>query len=134
MKRLLISAAIHLIGAALAIWVSSLLVDGLTLRLSGFIAGVVIFVLILALVTPLTNRLAQRYAAAFEGGTGILATLIALWVATLIPGGLRIDGLSAWVVTPILVWLLGALGSIALTRLLLGPVESHEGESKRKRG
>ena len=41
---------------------------------------------------------------------GLVATLLALWVASLFKGGIEIHGLVTWIAAPILIWVITALG------------------------
>jgi hypothetical protein len=61
------------------------------------------------ILTPFIFNLARRYASAILGGIGLISTFLALWIATLFPGGLTIRGIG-WVLAPLLVWTVTALG------------------------
>ncbi|NUL47316.1 hypothetical protein F7P69_19235 [Cellulosimicrobium funkei] len=119
MIRMLLQAAINVVMAAIGLLVAGAVVDGVTLKLAGFLAAVVVFVVAQAILGPFVFNLARQYASAILGGIGIVSTFLALWIATLIPGGLSIDGVSAWVIAPLLVWLITALGMWLLGFLIL---------------
>ena len=110
MPRFLIEIVVNLITAAVALLVTSLLVSGVTVEPAGFIAAVAIFVLSQTILGPFVFNMARKYASALLGGIGLVSTLLALWVATLVPGGLTIAGFTAWAATVLLVWLVTALG------------------------
>ncbi len=110
MIRMMINLAINLATAAIGLLLASWLVPGVTLQASGFIFAVVIYTVGAALFGPFVFSLARKYASALLGGIGLVATLLALWIATLVPGGLTISGFTAWAATVLLVWLVTALG------------------------
>lgn len=110
MIRMLLQAAINVVMAALGLLVAGAVIEGVTLSVAGFVAAVVVFVLAQAILGPFVFNLARQYASPILGGIGIVSTFLALWIATLIPNGLSINGASAWVLAPLLVWVVTALG------------------------
>ncbi|VXC01390.1 phage holin family protein [Citricoccus sp. K5] len=111
MIRFLIHAVINLVMAAVGLLLAGALIDGVSMQPSGFITAVLVFVLAQALLAPFVFNLARQYASAVLGGVGLVSTLLALWIATLMPNGLTMDGVSAWVLAPLVVWLVTALGT-----------------------
>ena len=119
MIRLLIRTGINLATAALGLLIASWVIDGVTLSTSGFIVAVVVFAIAQTILGPFVFNLARQYANAILGGIGLVTTLLALFIATLFPGGLRIDGVTAWVLAPLVVWIVTALGGWILAILFL---------------
>lgn len=119
MARFLINVLVQLGLSAVALLIAAWLVDGVTLRVGGFIVAVAIFTLAQSVLAPFVFNIARKYASAVLGGIGIVSTFLALWIATLFPGGLTIAGVSAWVVTPLLVWIITALGTWILGALVI---------------
>lgn len=111
MIRFLIQTAINLGTSALGLLLASWLIPGVTLSVSGFIVAVVIFTIAQAILAPFVFSLARKYAAPVLGGIGLVSTFLALFVATLFPGGLSISGVLAWIAAPVLVWIVTALGT-----------------------
>lgn len=107
---MMINLAINLATAALGLLLAAWLVPGVTLHVSGFILAVVIYTVAAAVFGPFVFNMARKYASALLGGIGLVSTLLALWLATLVPGGLVIDGFASWAGTVVLVWLVTALG------------------------
>lgn len=64
---------------------------------------------------------ALHYAAPLAGGVGLVATLLALWVATLVPpDGIEISGVGSWILAPpIIVWVITALGGWIFMALVI---------------
>lgn len=111
MIRFLLTLAAHLVMAAIALLIASwVLSQWVSVQFGGFLAAVIVFALAQAILAPFVFNMARKYASAILGGIGLVSTLLALWVATLFPGGLHITGLG-WVLTPLLVWIVTALGS-----------------------
>lgn len=119
MIRLLIRVAINLATAALGLLVASWVIPGVTLSASGFTVAVVVFAIAQTLLGPFVFNIARKYADAILGGIGLVTTFLALFVATLFPGGLRIAGVTAWLLAPLVVWVITALGGWILAAIFL---------------
>jgi len=115
----LIRTAIFLGSAALGIWVASLLVTDFTVSVTGFVVALVVFVVAQWILSPLILKLTHKYANAFIGGVGLVSTFVALLIATLIADGLTIDGVTAWVLGTLIVWLVTALATLVLPMIFL---------------
>lgn len=119
MIRFLLSVAISVVSAAIALLVAAAVVDGVQMQPAGFVIAVLVFTAAQALLAPFVFNLARKYASAVLGGIGLVSTFLALFVATLFPNGLQIQGVTAWVVTPLVVWLITALGTWILGILII---------------
>lgn len=108
--RLLFQILSQLVLAAIALIIVHLSLPGVEVSVSGFLVAIAVFTIAHAILGPFVLNLAQRYAAPLAGGVGLIATMLALWVATLFPGGISIHGLQAWILAPIIVWFVTALG------------------------
>lgn len=116
----LIRVAIFLGSSAVGLWVTSLLVDGFHLSVSGFVTAVVVFTVVQAILTPFIATMARKYASAFLGGVGLVSTYVALLVATLVSNGLEITGgVGTWIASVVLVWLVTALATWLLPFVFL---------------
>lgn len=119
MIRMLLTFAANLVVAAVALLLAGLLLsEWVTLNVGGFLVAVLIFTVAQSLLTPFILNIARKYASALLGGIGLISTLLALWVATLFPGGLAISGLG-WVLAPLLVWIVSALGGWILVGVVI---------------
>jgi len=119
MIRFLIHTAISFVLSGVAFILATVLIDGVDLEFSGFVIAVVVFTVVQALMGPFVFNVARQYASAILGGIGLVSTLIALAVAMLFPGGLRISGVSTWISTTVLVWVVTALGTWILGYFIL---------------
>ena len=104
--RLLANAA----GVALAAW----LLDGFSVTTAAFIGVVILFTLIEVVLDPLVLKLSLQYVPALRGGVALVTTLVGLIVTTIVSDGLVIEGLTAWVVGTLIVWLGGVLAALLL--------------------
>lgn len=120
MIRLLIRGVIFLGSAALGLLAASwLLGEAFQLSASGFVVAVVVFAVAQSVLAPFVAKMAARYAPAFLGGIGLLSTFVALLVASLLGGGLVINGVQGWVLGTVVVWLVTALAALLLPMALL---------------
>ncbi|WP_315093114.1 phage holin family protein [uncultured Cellulomonas sp.] len=115
----LIRALIFLASAALGLWIASLVVDGFTVGVSGFLVAVVVFAVLQSILTPWFLVMTRRYATALTGAVGLVSTVVALFVATLVGEGLTIRGLNAWVLGSLVVWIVTMLGTLLLPLVFL---------------
>ncbi|GAC57166.1 hypothetical protein GOHSU_16_01240 [Gordonia hirsuta DSM 44140 = NBRC 16056] len=109
MVRFLLSVLVNLVAAALAFLFTSWLVSGFNLSVGGFFLAVVIFAALQSVLSPLIFNVARKYASTVLGGVGLIATLLALWITTLVSGALSINGVSAWISSMVVVWLVSVL-------------------------
>lgn len=116
---MLLQAAINVVVAAVAFLVAGTLIEGVTLEPAGFVTAVVVFVLAQAVLGPFVFNMVRQYASAILGAVGLVSTLLAVWVATLVADGLTLSTVTAWILTPLLVWIVTALGTWILGYLVL---------------
>jgi hypothetical protein len=119
MIRFLLNVAISIVSAAIALLVISAVVDGVVVHATGFVVAVLVFTAAQALLAPFVVNIARQYASAILGGIGLVSTFLALFVATLFPNGLQIDGVTAWVFSTLIAWVITALGTWILGVLII---------------
>ena len=119
MIRFLIATAIFVSTSAAGLLIAGWLIPGVTLRPAGFLTAVIVFALCQGLLGPFVFNTARKYASAILGGIGLVTTGIALAIASLFEGGLRISGLSAWIPAILVVWLVTALGGWILGAIFI---------------
>lgn len=119
MIRFLLSLLANLVVAAIALLIAWWILppEWFRVELGGFLVAVAVFALAQAILSPFIFNMARKYASAILGGIGLVSTFVALLVASLFPGGITIGGWG-WVLAPLIVWLVTALG----TWLLVGVV------------
>lgn len=119
MVRFLLSIAVSLISSVLGLLIAAWVIPGVRLSVGGFIIAVVVFTIAQGVLGPFVFNVARRYASAILGGIGLVTTLISLFIASILPGGLHIDGVLAWVLAPLVVWIVTALGGWILGYFLI---------------
>ncbi len=119
MIRFLLRTAIFLGSSAIGLLVAAWLVPGVSVSPWGFITAVVIFSIAQAILSPFFLKMASRYASAFLGGIGLVSTLAALILASVLTTGLSIRGIGSWVTATIVVWLVTALATLLLPIVVL---------------
>jgi Mycobacterial 4 TMS phage holin, superfamily IV len=117
--RLLLRTAVFLGSAAIGLLVAAWLVPGVSVSVSGFITAVVIFSVAQAILSPFFLKMASRYASAFLGGIGLVSTLAALILASVLTHGVSIRGIGSWVLATIVVWLVTAIATLLLPILII---------------
>jgi hypothetical protein len=117
--RFLLRVLVFLGSSAIGLLVASWLVPGVSVRPLGFVTAVVIFTVAQAILSPFFLKMASRYASAFLGGIGLVSTLAALILASVLSHGLSVRGIGSWVAATVVVWLVTALATLLLPMLLL---------------
>ncbi|PEG60233.1 hypothetical protein CQY21_13160 [Mycolicibacterium boenickei] len=111
--------AIFLGSSALGLLVAAWLIPGVSVSAWGFITAVVIFSVAQAILSPFFLKMASRYASAFLGGIGLISTLVALILASVLTRGLSISGIGSWIAATVVVWLVTAVATVVLPALFL---------------
>ncbi|MGH1525171.1 phage holin family protein [Leifsonia sp. L25] len=119
MVRFLIRAAIFVVTAALGLLVASWILPGFHLDWEGLLVAVLVFAVAQSILAPFIFNLARKYASAMLGGIGLVSTLVALLVASLLPGGIRVDDFLTWILAALVVWVVTALGGWLLPLIFL---------------
>lgn len=118
MVRMLASTALYLLANAVGLLAAAWLLDGFHLEPLGFVIAVVIFTVAQALFGPFVTKVALQYAPALRGGIALVTTLVSLIITTLVSDGLRIEGLTSWLLAPVLIWAVVLVAAILLPMVL----------------
>ncbi|ANJ28411.1 phage holin family protein [Agromyces aureus] len=108
MVRTLVNLAIFLATAAIALLLASLLIPGFHLDPAGFVVAILVFAIAQALVEWLVRSIFHRSAPTVAGIAGLISTFLALWITSLF-GGVKFDGIGAWILATVVVWLITAI-------------------------
>jgi len=92
---------------------------------SGFVIAVVVFAVLSGIFTWVTLKLLLRHAGSIIALTGLIATLLALWITTLLTG-LEISGVTTWVLASLLIWVVSMF-----IWLIPGPWRTHRKDEPR---
>jgi hypothetical protein len=119
MKQTLLRAAVLLGSWAVGLLVAAWVVPGVSVSVSGFIVAVVLFSAAQTTLSLLILKLPRAYASLLLGGTGLVLTLVALGLASVLTHGLTIRGAASWLAATIVVWLVTTVGAISLPEALV---------------
>ncbi|MGO9928051.1 MAG: hypothetical protein ACLPLP_18495 [Mycobacterium sp.] len=119
MKQILLRAAVLLGSWAIGLLVAAWVVPGVSVSVSGFIVAVVLFSAAQTTLSLLILKLPRAYASLLLGGTGLVLTLVALGLASVLTHGLTIRGAASWLAATIVVWLVTTVGAISLPEALV---------------
>lgn len=119
----LLRIGIYVASAALGLIVADLVLQDFVIVWSewwGFLLCIVIFALVQTVLSWVAEKILHRFLPILVGGVGILSTIIALLIVVLMPiGGLRLDGLGGWIAGGVIVWLVTAVVTVVLSKILL---------------
>jgi len=116
-RQILLRAVVLLGSWAIGLLVAAWVVPGVSLSVSGFIVGVVVFSVAQVILSLLILKLPHGYASLLLGGAGLALTIVALSLASVATHGLTIHGTASWVATTVVVWLVTTVGAISLPEL-----------------
>jgi putative membrane protein len=119
MKVKLARVGLSLVGNAIGLLIAAIVLDKMSIDGVAFVIAVVIFTVLTAVIEPLVDKVTERSAPAFQGGSALLTTLLALIVTTLVSDGLTISGLGTWIIATVLVWLLTVIAGVLLAKFLI---------------
>lgn len=122
MLRFLATTVLTLIGNALGLLIASWLIDGFHVTATGFVWSVVFFTIAQLILTPFVISMSIRYLPALRGGIALVATLVVLLLTTMFTGGVEITSIGAWVLAPLIIWLVTVLTGVILPLFLFKKV------------
>lgn len=114
MIRLFATLVVSLLSSVVALLVTAVVLDDMSLEPVGLVVAAVIFTVVMVLTTPLLRQIAVTKAPALLGSTALVATLISLVIASLVSDDLTIKGAKTWVAATVMVWILVLLGRFLL--------------------
>ena len=121
MIDLLVRAAVFLGTAAIGILVAAAFLPGLTVSAWGIVVAIVVFAVAQTLVSALGKRLTRERGRLLVAVVGLASTLIALLLATLVPGGLAVEGFATWVWATLIIWPVTAVAGWLVPKVALRP-------------
>ncbi len=119
MKQTLLRAVVLLTSWAIGLLVAAWVVPGVSVSVLGFIVAVLLFSVAQEMLSLPILRLPRAYASLLLGGTGLVLTVVALSLASVLTHGLTIRGTASWFAATIVVWLVTTLGAISLPEALV---------------
>ncbi len=118
MIRLLARLTLSVLSNALGLLMASIFVDGFTIDGVSFVIAVAIFSLATTILGPLIMKIALKNASYLMGGIALVTTFVGLLITDLVTDGISINGLSAWIISTLIVWIFTVIGSVLLPLIL----------------
>jgi uncharacterized membrane protein YvlD (DUF360 family) len=131
MIRFLILSLLTLIGNAIGLIVAAIAVPGFHLDPFGFVISALFFTVVEIFFKPFIMKMSLKYMPALGGGTALVTTFVGLWLTSIFTNGLRLEGLSAWIVAPLVIWLAAVLAGVVLPMVLFKQALADSDSSKR---
>lgn len=131
MLRFLATTLLTLSGNALGLMIASWVLDGFNLSTIGFLWSVVFFTIAQLILTPFVISMSLRYMPALRGGIALVTTLVVLFLTTLFTSGVEINGITAWVLAPLIIWLVTVLAGVVLPLFLFKKTLSKVKDSRK---
>jgi putative membrane protein len=114
MIRFLLSIVVHFAANAVGLLVAAALLEEMSVSGTAFVIAVATFTLVESVVGPMIRQAAVKNAQALLGGTALVVTFVGLLVTSLISDGLRIEGVSTWLLATVIVWVAALLATLVL--------------------
>lgn len=122
MLRLLAQLTLNVLANAVGLLFASLVVTGFSISGISFVIAVAIFSLTEVILDPLITKIAITNVPALRGGVALVTTFVSLLITSLISDGISIDGINAWVLGTLLVWLFSLIATLVLPLFLFKKV------------
>lgn len=127
MLRIIAQLTLSVLANALGLLAAATLVDGFSISGVSFVMAVAIFSVATVVLGPLITKVALTNASYLMGGIALVTTLIGLVITNLLSDGISIEGLSAWIIATLVVWVFSIIGNLVLPLILFKKVlEEHK--------
>lgn len=130
MIRFLASSALTLLGNAVGLLVAALLLPNFHIQPLGFIVSVLFFTGVEIFLRPFIIKMSLRYIPAISGGIALVTTLVGLLLTSAFTDGIRITGLSTWILAPLVIWLSVVLAGIILPMFMFKKILKNKKEAR----
>ncbi|MEV8146088.1 phage holin family protein [Specibacter sp. NPDC078709] len=119
MKNLMIRIGVQLGSSAVAIILAALILHGFTLHVGGLLTAVVVFTIAQSLLEGFVSKLATKYTPALAGLASLVSTWLALIIASMPFGGIRIHGFFTWILAALVIWAVTGLCAVLVPKYVL---------------
>lgn len=122
MVRFLARTALYLLANGVGLIAAAVLLDGFTLDPVGFVVSLLIFTAVETLLGPFVVKMAIQYAPALRGGIALVTTFVGLLITSTLTDGVRLEGVTTWLLAPFVVWAFVLVAAILLPLVLFKKV------------
>ena len=128
MIRFLARMSLILLANAAGIIIATIVLPGFTINAVGFITSVVFFTTVELLFERFVAKVALRYVPALRGGIALVTTFVGLLLTNMWTSGLEIQGVSTWLLAPMIVWLTVVIVGTVLPMVLFKDILQKDDE------
>ena len=128
MIRFLARMSLILLANAAGIIIATVVLPGFTINAIGFITSVVLFTTVELLFERFVAKVALRYVPALRGGIALVTTFVGLLLTNMWTSGLEIQGVSTWLLAPMIVWLTVVIVGTVLPMVLFKDILQKDDE------
>ncbi|MBN69344.1 MAG: hypothetical protein CME32_08715 [Gimesia sp.] len=118
MLRLLASTVLYVLGNAIGIVVAAQLLPGFSIDFWSIVIVAAIFTLIVVVITPLLIKISIKNVPQTSGGVALVAILVGLIGTSMFSDGLKISGLTTWILAPLIIWVVALIAGLVLPLFL----------------
>ena len=122
MVRFLARTALYLLANGVGLIAAAVLLEGFTLDPVGFVVSVLVFTAVETLLGPFVVKMAIQYAPALRGGIALVTTFVGLLITSTLTDGVRLEGVTTWLLAPFVVWAFVLVAAILLPLVLFKKV------------
>lgn len=119
MLNFLRTAAAYVLGNAVGLFITMLLLPGFSITLVAFVIVTAVFSLICAVLDPLVKRLAESNLPSLMGGVALVVTFLGLLITEILITGFTIGGIANLLAATLLVWLSAVIAGVVIPRYVL---------------
>ena len=130
MVRFLASTALTLLGNAAGLIIAALLLPDFHIQPLGFVVSVLFFTAVEVLLSPFIFKMSLRYVPALRGGIALVTTFVGLVLTALFTNGLSIDGVTTWVIAPLIIWVSAVLAGVVLPMFMFKKILENQKEAR----
>ncbi len=130
MIRFIVQSILTILGNAVGLLVAAMVIPGFHIDGFGFFVSIGFFTVAQIILAPFIFKLAIQYVPAFRGGIALITTFVVLLLTSWFTSGLRIEGMLAWVIAPMVVWLAAVLAGIFLPMFLFKKALQNRNETE----
>ena len=128
MIRFLAQITLILLANAAGIIIATIVLPGFTINAVGFITSVVFFTTVELLFERFVAKVALRYVPALRGGIALVTTFVGLLLTNIWTSGLEIQGVSTWLLAPMIIWLTVVIMGTVLPMVLFKDILQKDDE------
>ena len=128
MIRFLAQITLILLANAAGIIIATIVLPGFTINTIGFITSVVLFTTVELMFERFVAKVALQYVPALRGGIALVTTFVGLLLTNIWTSGLEIQGISTWLLAPMIIWLTVVIMGTVLPMVLFKDILQKDDE------